>query len=119
MRAFFYFYLVNLYGDVPLALTIDAEANALLARASKANVYQQIITDLQDAAGKLRNNFPNNTLSGTTTERVRPTLWAAKAFFSSQFPDAEAAGPSSLAEQLALQVLQLQKADKSVKAKKA
>lgn len=45
-------------------------------------------------------------------------VWAAKAFFSNQFPDAEAAGPSPLAEQLALQVLQLQKADKTAKPKK-
>lgn len=37
-------------------------------------------------------------------------VWAAKAFFSSQFPDAEAATASPMVEQLALQVLQLQKA---------
>lgn len=36
-------------------------------------------------------------------------IWAAKAFFSNQFPDAEAATTSPLVEQLALQVLQLQK----------
>lgn len=36
-------------------------------------------------------------------------VWAAKAFFSSQFPDAEAATTAPLVEQLALQVLQLQK----------
>ena len=36
-------------------------------------------------------------------------IWAAKAFFSSQFPDAEGPGASPMLEQLALQVLQLQK----------
>ncbi len=36
-------------------------------------------------------------------------VWAAKAFFSSQFPDAETAESAPLAEQLALQVLQLQR----------
>lgn len=36
-------------------------------------------------------------------------VWAAKAFFSSQFPDAGAQAASPLVEQLALQVLQLQK----------
>lgn len=35
-------------------------------------------------------------------------VWAAKAFFSSQFPDADSGAPSPLVEQLALQVLQLQ-----------
>ena len=38
-------------------------------------------------------------------------VWAAKAFFSSQFPDAESQVASPLVEQLALQVLQLQKGD--------
>lgn len=42
-------------------------------------------------------------------------IWAAKAFFSNQFPDAEAATPSPLVEQLALQVLQLQKSAKGSK----
>jgi hypothetical protein len=35
-------------------------------------------------------------------------VWAAKAFFSNHFPEAEDGSPSSLLEQLALQVLQLQ-----------
>jgi len=39
-------------------------------------------------------------------------MWAAKAFFSTQFPDAAGATASPLAEQLALQVLQLQKGRK-------
>jgi transcriptional regulator with XRE-family HTH domain len=39
-------------------------------------------------------------------------IWAAKAFFSNQFPDAES-GPSSLVEQLAFQVFQLQAKNKS------
>lgn len=36
-------------------------------------------------------------------------VWAAKAFFSNQFPDAEGPSASPMLEQLALQVLQLQK----------
>lgn len=39
-------------------------------------------------------------------------VWAAKAFFSNQFPDVEGAAASPLVEQLALQVLQLQKHEK-------
>ena len=35
-------------------------------------------------------------------------VWAAKAFFSNQFPEAEDGAPSPMLEQLALQVLQLQ-----------
>jgi hypothetical protein len=82
MRAFYYFYLTNLYGDVPLALTIDADVNSSLNRTPKADVYQQIISDLKDAAERLNSNFLNITLSGSTTERVRPTKWAAKALLA-------------------------------------
>jgi len=42
-------------------------------------------------------------------------VWAAKAFFSNQFPDTESAAVSPLVEQLALQVLQLQRGGKTTK----
>jgi hypothetical protein len=35
MRAFFYFYLVNLFGDVPLTTTTDYRVNRVLARTPK------------------------------------------------------------------------------------
>jgi hypothetical protein len=82
MRAFFYFYLTNLYGDVPLALNSDYKKNALLPRTSQAQVYQQIISDLKDAEGLLSSSYRNATLLKTTKERVRPTKWAAMALLS-------------------------------------
>lgn len=42
-------------------------------------------------------------------------IWTAKAFFSNQFPNAEGATASPLLEQLALQVLQLQKDPKKTR----
>jgi hypothetical protein len=95
MRAFFYFYLVNLFGDVPLALSTDAEANTLLARSPKADVYSQIIADLKEAKDLMNSNYPDATLLGTTIERVRPTKWAAEALlarvylFTSDYANAE------------------------------
>jgi len=77
LRAFFYFYLVNLFGDVPLALTTDPEKNTLLARSHKEDVYKQIVADLQDAENNLSEKYLNETLLGSTIERVRPTKWAA------------------------------------------
>lgn len=82
MRAFFYFYLVNLFGDVPLALSTDAVANTTLSRSSKANVYTQIISDLKEAKDLMNSNYPDATLLGTSSERVRPTKWAAEALLS-------------------------------------
>lgn len=56
LRAFYYFDLVNLYGDVPLLLQPLAsfkDAYNVAKRAPKADVYTQISKDLQDAKGLL------------------------------------------------------------------
>lgn len=82
MRAFFYFYLVNLFGDVPLALTTDPQINGLLGRVPRAQVYQKIIQDLKEAQEYLSSNYLKETLLATTTERVRPTKWAATALLA-------------------------------------
>ncbi|HEX6430613.1 MAG TPA: RagB/SusD family nutrient uptake outer membrane protein [Niastella sp.] len=82
MRAFFYFYLINLFGDVPLALTTDPKINALLGRAPLEQVYEQIINDLNDAKELLSSNFLDATLLKTSVERVRPTKFAAEAFLA-------------------------------------
>lgn len=67
IRAFTYFYLVNLYGDVPLVLTTDYRKNALADRIPQEEVYQQIITDIQTAIDILD---PDHT-SGERTEVTR------------------------------------------------
>lgn len=82
LRAFFYFYLVNLFGDLPLVLETDPEVNTLLPRTSKAEVYTQIISDLKDAEEKLSAEYLNGALIGITSERVRPTKWAAMALLA-------------------------------------
>lgn len=57
VRAFTYFYLVNLYGEVPLVLTTDYESNSLAARDSQEKVYEQIVLDLQDAVENLSSGY--------------------------------------------------------------
>jgi len=81
-RAFCYFYLVNFFGDVPLALSTDPQVNTNLSRSSKEKVYDQIIADLKEAEELLSDNFLNVTLTSSTTERVRPTKWAASALLA-------------------------------------
>lgn len=82
IRALSYFYLVNLYGDVPLVLGTDYKVNASLARTSKDIVYQQIISDLKDSQNLLSPTFVDVSLLKTTTERTRPTKWAATALLA-------------------------------------
>lgn len=82
MRAFFYFYLVNLFGDVPLALATDPAINTLLPRTPKTQVYNQIVADLKEAISLLSVNYLDETLLKTTNERIRPTKWAAGAMLA-------------------------------------
>ena len=81
-RAFMYFYLVNLYGDVPLALSGDFTINQQLGRAPKAQVYEQMIRDLTEAQAVLSEGYVDGTLLASTTERVRPNKWAATALLA-------------------------------------
>lgn len=61
LRAYCYFYLVNLYGDVPLNLSDDVNASAHLSPSSKTAIYAQIVKDLSEA----ENTLPVNSGTGT------------------------------------------------------
>ncbi len=43
MRSLFYFYLTNLYGDVPLVVSTDYKVNASLTRVSQTIIFRQNI----------------------------------------------------------------------------
>jgi hypothetical protein len=74
-RAFCYFYLVQLFGDVPLVTSTDYRINDTLSRTPSTAVYEQMITDLKTAQSLLSTTYP-------TDGRVRPNLWAATALLS-------------------------------------
>jgi len=77
IRAFCNFYLVNLFGDIPLPLSTDYRTNAVLPRKPKQEVYLQIIADLKEAQDVLVNDY-----SFSNGERVRPNKWAATALLA-------------------------------------
>ncbi|RPD38131.1 RagB/SusD family nutrient uptake outer membrane protein [Chitinophaga barathri] len=78
MRAFFYFYLVNIYGDVPLITTTDYVTNDSKGREPALNVYTQIISDLREAKARMADNYPSSN-------RVRPNKAAATALLARTF----------------------------------
>jgi hypothetical protein len=53
LRAFYYFYLVQTYGDVPLHTEFITTASTADSRSPIADVFAQIITDLTEAAADL------------------------------------------------------------------
>ncbi|SDF00947.1 RagB/SusD family nutrient uptake outer membrane protein [Chitinophaga filiformis] len=82
IRALCYFYLTNIYGDVPLAITSDYKTNSLLPRSSITEIYTQIIKDLQDAKALLSENYIANDGVSETDERIRPNKSAASALLA-------------------------------------
>jgi len=76
-RAFCNFYLVNLFGDVPLVLTTDYHTNDILKRSSVDQVYQQIIADLKDAQTALLADY-----SVSDGQRVRVNQYGATALLA-------------------------------------
>jgi hypothetical protein len=82
IRAFCYFYLVNLYGGVPLAIVTDYKETRLLPRSTPSQVYQQIVTDLKAAQLWMTDNYVGKDGISLTNERVRPNKWAAIALLA-------------------------------------
>jgi hypothetical protein len=75
LRAFYYFRLVRLYGDVPLLLEPSSSSNLYPPRTDVKEIYEQIIKDLQYAEVNLDEKYAHNDpLNGG-----RATMGAAKA----------------------------------------
>jgi starch-binding outer membrane protein, SusD/RagB family len=95
MRAFCYFYLVNMYGDVPLVLSTNYKINAVLPRTPKEEVYKQIIEDLKDAQKLLNEKYVDGNILSNSTDRVRPNSFAATSLlarvylYTNKWADAE------------------------------
>ncbi|WP_188316000.1 RagB/SusD family nutrient uptake outer membrane protein [Chitinophaga agrisoli] len=81
MRAFLYLQLVNLFGDVPMPLSTDYNANNTLTRSPQAKVYEQIVQDLQTAQQLLSDDYKNGN-GKTTTDKGRPNKQAAAALLA-------------------------------------
>ncbi|MBT1711934.1 RagB/SusD family nutrient uptake outer membrane protein [Fulvivirgaceae bacterium PWU5] len=75
IRAFCYFYLVNLFGEVPIVTSIDYRQNNTVKRSAVYEVYDQIIADLLQAESLLSEDYP-------TAERVRANKYTVKALLA-------------------------------------
>ncbi|WP_343303078.1 RagB/SusD family nutrient uptake outer membrane protein [Chitinophaga niabensis] len=77
IRAFSYFYLVNLFGEVPMVITTDYRVNASIPRTSITDIYKLIIADLKASQVLLQDNY-----SLFKEERVRINKFASIALLS-------------------------------------
>ncbi|MEJ5964145.1 RagB/SusD family nutrient uptake outer membrane protein [Pedobacter immunditicola] len=80
LRAFYYFHLVRLFGDLPIVTEEVSSLDQLTfpKRNPKAEVYIQIIADLEDAEAILPPAY-------TGADRGRATSGAAKSFLASVY----------------------------------
>lgn len=85
IRAFYHFYLTNLFGDIPILTNTDYKANATLARSPQSTVYTQIITDLNDAKELINPYYIDSDGVTPIAERVRPNLAAVQALLARVF----------------------------------
>ena len=90
MRAFAYFYLVNLYGDVPMPLKDDYSAfeNATLPRSAASAVYAQIVTDLTEAQNLLPVTY-TGTFRGRINKYAATSLLARVYLYQKNYASAE------------------------------
>lgn len=75
LRAFTYFYLINLYGDVPLVTTTNYQVNSLVSRTPIEEVYDKILQDLTDASSLLGEEY-------SSEERTEVNKFAALALLA-------------------------------------
>jgi starch-binding outer membrane protein, SusD/RagB family len=103
LRGLLFFYLTNLYGDVPLALSSNYLTNNTLARSPQADVYKQIVADLLQAQILLDSKY-HDANGQVTTDRGRPDHAAATALlariylYTGDWKDAEAQAGSLIAD---------------------
>lgn len=81
LRGLIYFYLTNLYGDVPLVTGSDYLQNNGLARSPQTEVYNQIISDLKQAQSLLPPQYHDGN-GVVTKDRGRPNRAAATALLA-------------------------------------
>jgi starch-binding outer membrane protein, SusD/RagB family len=77
VRALNFFYLVNMFGPIPLTITTDMKTNNSLSRTSIDSVYTQIVSDLKDAEANLPVDYSNYS-----NKRDKPNSSAASALLA-------------------------------------
>ena len=87
LRAFAYFKLVRLFGDVPLVTSVvgPTETDILFSRVSTAQVYAQIVSDLREAVSNLDNTYKSRASKAAAQGLL------AKVYMTQPSPDYSAA----------------------------
>src|SRR5690606_8351802 len=69
IRSLIYFYLLEMFGDVPYTTSTDHQFNMELTRTQKSVVTQNLVNDLLEAHSKISENY-------VSVERIRANKYA-------------------------------------------
>ncbi|MEI9909762.1 MAG: RagB/SusD family nutrient uptake outer membrane protein [Bacteroidota bacterium] len=75
IRSMEFYFLVNYFGNVPLAISTSIDENAQGERKSVTEVYAQIVKDLEEAKGLLSATYPS-------TAKIRANRYAVQALLA-------------------------------------
>ena len=84
LRAYFYFQLIQVFGDVPLYLKVTAPDQLKIPRTAKSQIYQQILTDC-DAAALLLPVTQSAANIGRATKGAALALAAKTSLYSKDY----------------------------------
>ncbi|WP_295122573.1 RagB/SusD family nutrient uptake outer membrane protein [uncultured Chitinophaga sp.] len=81
-RAFWHFYLCNLYGDIPLVTSTNYQENSKLPRTSAQKVFDQIELDLLSAKTLLSPKYVSANSVDESADRIRVNVFTCAALLS-------------------------------------
>ncbi|QEH40620.1 RagB/SusD family nutrient uptake outer membrane protein [Chitinophaga sp. XS-30] len=96
VRAWWHFFLTNVYGDIPILTNTDYETNRIKSRSAQADVYKQVVADLVKAKSEISELYLAGNTIAASTDRVRPNKSVVSAFlarvylYAGQYSEAEA-----------------------------
>jgi len=82
LRAYYYFNLVNVYGDLPLVLTTDYKVNSSISKTGEADVYKQVVEDLIKAKSFLNKQYLATDGVTVSSNRITPNYYTAAALLA-------------------------------------
>jgi len=74
LRAFYYFHLINIWGDVPLKLEVTSEVTTVVERTPIDAVFAAIVDDLQFAIDNLATDADQSQFGRATVEAAQHLL---------------------------------------------
>ncbi|MGN7821013.1 RagB/SusD family nutrient uptake outer membrane protein [Chitinophaga sp. 22536] len=113
LRAFYYFYLVNYFKNIPLITSTDYKLNSTISTSPPSEIYNQIISDLQNAKKLLDEKYYDGTITKLISERIRPNKYAATSLlarvylFNKEYKSAELAATEVINQNTLYSILPL------------